>query len=356
MTGRNIGYAFGALALSVVFFTRPAAAQPPDQEFFDGKTISYLSASAPGSDLDRFDRMVAAEMQKALPTTVTVRNVGDHTRDDVLTRVAAARPDGLTIASLPGAVVYEQLTGQAPVDLRRLSWIGGSAGNPHVLVVPDKSPIHAVKDLRQPGDPFVLGISRVSSSTYIETRMLQAALHLNVRVVAGFRGGDEIRSVNAGTVDAVFGPECLYRDFIDDGLARVVLRFGAADGGDEGLAKVLRHADDGTRETLALLQSVSALGNVTAAPPTVPPRRLQALRAMFRAAVESDDVRDAYPGALVALGGRDVARAVSAALHPGPHAMALIRDTFDVEGGPVLASASPRSTDRGVVSFVGAAR
>jgi tripartite-type tricarboxylate transporter receptor subunit TctC len=354
MIRRSIGTAFSALALCVIVHSIPAAAQSADDEaLFAGKTVTYLTSAPSASDSDRLYRALAAEMRKALSATVVVRNLPDAGREGALQRLASAPADGLTIAAFPGSAVYDQLTGQSPVDVRRLSWIGAAAGDPHVLVVPARSPIHSVKDLRQPGDPFVIGAARVGSPAYIEGRLLRSALKLNATLVAGFRVGDDVRSLNSGTIDAVFGPECLYRELVDDDDARVILRFGAVDAGDDTLAKLLRHQDDGAREVMGLLQSVAALGTVTAAPAGVPARQLQVLRTTFRQAMESDAVRAAATGPLTAMGGRDVARAIGDALHPGPHASALIRDVFDVDTGPVLAGNPTDHTSPTVVSFVG---
>jgi hypothetical protein len=350
MIRRIIGTALGALALCVIVHSVSAAAQSEDESFFVGKTLTYLTSAAPGGDADRFDRAVAAEMQTSLSASVVVRNVADPSREAALLRLAAAPADGLTIATFPGAAVYEQLTHQATVDLRRLSWVGAAAGDPHVLVVPALSPIRSVKDFRQRGDAFVIGAARVGSPTYIEGRLMRSALGLNARLITGFRHDDDIRALKSGTIDAVFGPEYLYRELIDEDDARVVLRFGSADVGDDSLARLLSKQDDSARETLTLMQSVSSLGTVTAAPAGLTAGRLQVLRTAFRQAMESDAAREAYSGALTMMGGRDVARIVGDALHPGPHATALIRDVFDVDSGAMIAGNLPRS---GVVSYVG---
>jgi hypothetical protein len=353
MIRRILGTAVSALTLCAIVHSVPAAAQSFDDAFPAGKTVTFLTSAASGSDADRFDRALASEMHRALATTVVVRNVSDPSRDAALLRLAVAPADGLTIAAFPSAAVYEQLTRQAALDLRRLSWIGAAAGDPQVLVVPALSPIRSVKDFRQPGDPFVIGAARVGSPTYIEGRLLRSALNLNARLVAGFRDGDDVRSLNNGTIDALFGPECLYRELIDDDSARVIVRFGTADVGDDSLARLLSHQNDGAREVLSLMQSIASLGTVTAAPAGVPARHLQALRVAFRTAMGSDAVRSASSGPLTMMGGRDVARAVGDALHPGPHASALIRDVFDVDSGPVLAG---NTAGQPVVSFVGTPR
>jgi tripartite-type tricarboxylate transporter receptor subunit TctC len=350
MIRRALGTAVSALALCAFVYSTPAAAESSgDEAFFAGKTVTLLTSAPPGGDTDRFERALASEMEKKLSATILVRNVADPARDAALLRLAAAPADGLTVAMFPGAAVYEQLTHHEFVDLRRLSWIGAAAGDPHVLVVPGLSPIRSVKDFRQPGDPFAIGISRVGSPSYMEGRLLRSALNLNARIVAGFRDGDAIRSLNQGTIDAVFGPERVYREQIDEEDARVILRFGSADIGDELLAKLLRHENDGARETLSLMQSVASLGTVTAAPAGMSASRLQVWRAAFRQAMDSDSVRAASSGPLTTMGGREVAQAVGDALHPGPHATALIRDVFDVDSGPVVARNNPPPT----VSLVG---
>ena len=53
----------------------PAAAQNP-ADFFKGKTVTYIVATAPGGGYDLYGRLVSEYMQKHLPgSTFIVKNV-----------------------------------------------------------------------------------------------------------------------------------------------------------------------------------------------------------------------------------------------------------------------------------------
>ena len=99
--------ALTAFALSA----QPAPAQT-GADFFKGKTVTYIVATAPGGGYDLYGRLVAEYMQRHLPgSTFIVRNVPGAGHLIGTNAIYAAKPDGLTIGTFNTGLIYNQLIG-----------------------------------------------------------------------------------------------------------------------------------------------------------------------------------------------------------------------------------------------------
>lgn len=96
-------------------------------EFYKGKTVTYVVATAAGGGYDFYGRLVAGAMQTYLPgSTFVVKNVPGAGHLLGANMVYNARPDGLTIGTFNTGLIYSQLIGRDGVkfDLKTMSWIG----------------------------------------------------------------------------------------------------------------------------------------------------------------------------------------------------------------------------------------
>src|SRR5258707_1359110 len=78
------------------------AAQGADkaEDFFKGKTITYIVATAPGGGYDTYARLIARYMNKYLPNSkVIIRNIPGAGHVVGTNTLYAAAPDGLTIGT-----------------------------------------------------------------------------------------------------------------------------------------------------------------------------------------------------------------------------------------------------------------
>ena len=88
-------------------------------EFFKGKTVTYIVATAPGGGYDAYGRLVAEYMQKHLPgSTFVVKNMPGAGHVIGANAIYAAKPDGLTIGTFNTGLIYNQLIGLEGVTLR----------------------------------------------------------------------------------------------------------------------------------------------------------------------------------------------------------------------------------------------
>ena len=120
---------------------RLAGSPPPAQtgaDFYKGKTVTYIVATAPGGGYDLYGRLVAEYMQKYLPgSTFVVKNMPGAGHLIGTNTIYASKPDGLTIGTFNTGLIYNQLIGLDGVkfDLNKMSWIGKAASDPRVFTM-----------------------------------------------------------------------------------------------------------------------------------------------------------------------------------------------------------------------------
>src|ERR1700742_783995 len=113
-------------ALAAGLGVSPVLAQT-GADFYKGKTVTYIVATAPGGGYDLYGRLVAEYMQRYLPgSTFVVRNLPGAGHLVGTNTIFASRADGLTIGTFNTGLIYNQLVGLPGIkfDLTKMSWIG----------------------------------------------------------------------------------------------------------------------------------------------------------------------------------------------------------------------------------------
>src|SRR5690349_15567901 len=165
-------------------FVTPAAAQT-GADFFKGKTVNYIIATAPGGGYDLYGRLVSEYMQKHLPgSTFVPRNMPGAGHIIGANFLYASKPDGLTIGTFNTGLIYNQLVGvdALKADLTKMSWIGKASTDPRAIVISTNSPIKTFGDLQKAKD-VVFSTSGVGSAGYAETKVLSDMLGLPIRLL-----------------------------------------------------------------------------------------------------------------------------------------------------------------------------
>src|SRR4051794_20119078 len=144
------------LALAAVGFAASAAPAQTGADFYKGKTVTYIVATAPGGGYDLYGRLVAEYMQKYLPgSTFVVKNVPGAGHLIGANTIYASKADGLTLGTFNTGLIYNQLIGREGVrfDLTKMSWIGKAASDPRVITIGAQSPIRSFQDLMALKEP-----------------------------------------------------------------------------------------------------------------------------------------------------------------------------------------------------------
>jgi tripartite-type tricarboxylate transporter receptor subunit TctC len=340
MFGRELTVLAGAVILLLVAPT--AANAQSEADFFKGKTVNYIIATAPGGGYDYYGRLVAEYMQKHLPgSTFVVRNMPGAGHIIGANFIYASRPDGLTIGTFNTGLVYNQLVGleNMKADLTKMSWIGKASTDPRAIVISTASPIKTFADL-QKGSQVVFSTSGVGSAGYAETKVLSEMLNLPIKLVTGYNGNDDQLAMRRGEVAGTINTRSSWDAFVKNGYARFVAQIGGRDSDVPQLSSFVQ--GDDAKAVVALIASQGEIGRLTAGPPGIPPARLEVLRQAYKAAMEDKELQDkaAKGGRPVEpLYGADVEKLVKAALVQPEKTVATLKKALSEQDAPAALKA-----------------
>jgi tripartite-type tricarboxylate transporter receptor subunit TctC len=332
----------GLAALAAASAAMPAAAQ---DDFFAGKTMTYIVTTDPGGGYDTYGRLIARYLEKHLGLDrVLVRNMPGAGHIVGTNFLYAAEPDGLTIGTFNTGLVYAQLLGLEGVqfDLAEMSWIGKAANETRSLVIGAETPYKSIEDVLGAAEPIKLAAAGVGSAAYNETLLVAEALDLNIEVIPGFSGTEGEMSILRGEVAGTLGSKSSLQPFVDAGSGFFALDIGGTPDPAIPQARDLVKDDEG-RSIIAVIESQATLSRLTAGPPGIPADRLERLREAYAAALSDPALlaeAETMGIPIEPLIGEDVARAIDAALHQPPETVALFASVMNAEVPAVTVEAA----------------
>jgi tripartite-type tricarboxylate transporter receptor subunit TctC len=293
--------ALSAMAVVVAFAgSRPLEAQ----SFFAGKTVRIVVGLAPGGGFDTYARLLARHLGRHIPgnPAIVVENMtgaGGLIAANHLYRVA--KPDGLTLAHVPGTLLLGQVLGQPGIefDARKFEYVGATVKEEVVCAMTRASGITSVEQWMAAKVPIKIGAVAPGAPTDNSPRILKATLGLPIQVVTGYKGTAEIRLAAesgevAGACWAWESMRATWRRALEAGDAVPIVQVTAkplADLPKVPLAISLAKTDEARRLIQVGIQDGSAYSRPFMAPPGTPKDRLQALRQAFTAALNDPALR-----------------------------------------------------------------
>lgn len=280
--------AFATVALTVLW-AGPTLAQD-GAEFYKGKTVNYIVATAPGGGYDTNGRLVAQFMQKHLPgSTFVVQNMPGAGHLIGTNFIYASKPDGLTFGTFNTGLIYSELSGNPGIkfDLAKMSWIGKVSSDPRVIVVSKDSGINSYEDLKNLKEPIKFASAGVGSASTIETTMLVKALGLKIEVVSGYNGSDDQLAMRRGEVQGIIGSRSTFQPFVDAGNGKFIAQIGGSEADVPQLSTLVDGAD--AKRVIDLVESQSDISRLTAGPAGIPEDRLKTLRDAYAAATSDPE-------------------------------------------------------------------
>jgi tripartite-type tricarboxylate transporter receptor subunit TctC len=310
----------------------PALAQT-GADFYKGKTVTYIVATAPGGGYDLYGRLITEYMQKYLPgSTFVVKNVPGAGHLVGTNTIYNSRADGLTIGTFNTGLIYSQIIGRDGVkfDLTKMSWIGKAASDPRVITIGTQSPIMSYKDLISLKEPVNFSTAGVGGAAYVETVMLTNALKLPVKVQSGYNGSDDPIAIRRGEITGTLASRSSWEVFVANGWGRFVAQIGGSQKDVPQLMDMI--TDQKGKALIALIQTQGDISRLTAGPPGIPRDRLEALRGAYKKAMEDPELQakaTKLERPIEAAYGDDVLQMVKAALNQTPDTIALLKQTLD---------------------------
>jgi len=323
-----------SVALAFVALGIASASAQPAADFFKGKTITYIVATAPGGGYDTYGRLITRYMPKYVAgAKMVVKNVPGAGHIVGTNTIYAAKPDGLTIGSFNTGLTFAQLLKDEGIkfDLAKMSWIGKASSDPRAMVLTKNSGLKELKELTDKSKPaFKIAAAGLGSSSYIDMKLVAEALQLNVELIPGFNGNEGEMSMLRNEVVAEVGTAESMEQFVKQGHGFFAL---ALSGDAKALPGVPRAAqyvkDDKGKRLLALVETLSEIGRLTAGPPGIPQDRLDALRTAYRHKMEDPEMQAKaakMERPLEPAYGEDVRTMVKAALTQSPETVALLKE------------------------------
>ena len=278
----------------------PAHAQDPVAEFYKGKQLRIITASATGGGYDLYARYVARHLGKHVPgnPTVIVQNMpgagGLAAGNHIYTRAAR---DGLTLGIIQGSLTYAQV-GNSPnvaFDMRGFGWPGSANITSNTCVFSRRSGIAIAQDLLTKA--VIIGGS--GGSTEFVPNLLNALVGTRFTIVKGYKStSDILPAIERGEVEGLCGwgwdsARVNGRDYLARGIISVGLE--CANERNPQLAALnvpfmmdLTH-DEETRRILNFLFAYLVYIRPFVAPPGIPPERLKALQDAFAATLADSE-------------------------------------------------------------------
>lgn len=273
-----------------------AASAETVEQFYNGKTVKLLVGGANGGGYDIFARAFAPYLVQYLPghPHVIVQNVPGVGGIMAAGQIAQTMPrDGTVIAALQSNTPLDPLLGSAkdvPFDPLKLNWLGSLTKETNITVAWHTARVKTVDDLFT--TEMLVGSSGAGTDATIYSALLNKTLGTKLKVVSGYRGGNEIDiAMERGEVEGRASMTLTtlrgsHPDWLRDGKVRIIVQLALAR--DSSIPEVpsimefVKNEDD--RRLYALLLARLETGRPYALGPDVPDERVKALRDAFAAA------------------------------------------------------------------------
>lgn len=230
---------FNVILFIVIFeLLNPSNLEPlfAQANFYQGKTIRFIVGYQAGDNHDLWVRFYARFLGKQIPGNpeFVVQNMPGAGAMIAANHIYnVAKPDGLTLGTIGGALFMAQLTGRKEVqfDWPKFSWVMTPERGGHLLFMRTDAPFKSLDDLRQANEPPRCSATGVGSTGYDIPRLLEEAFGFKFRVISGYPGGAEQDlamernevQCRAITIDGFFGREP-FQTWLKKGFVRVVLQ------------------------------------------------------------------------------------------------------------------------------------
>jgi tripartite-type tricarboxylate transporter receptor subunit TctC len=273
----------GIILIALFLFPLPLLAAP----YYEGKVIRILVGFSPGGGFDRMARLLAKHLPKHIPghPKILVENMPGATGMIEANHVYnIAKPDGLTIGTLHGGIIYVQLAKAEGVkfDLMKYAWIGSAASESTVLAIRNDMPFKTYKDLQQSKAQIVLGTTGPADVNGQFPVILKEYTGINVKMVIYPSSSDIMLAIERKELDGRGGSYSSLKPFIDRGLVRPIIRCQVSAPGIENLPVDQDVTTSKTGKTvMALLNPAYVMGRPYVMPPKTPANIMAILREAF---------------------------------------------------------------------------
>lgn len=287
------GYSFLRIMGLILILLLPSTSRA--QEFYKGKTITFVLGSSPGGGFDVYTRTIARHIGKHIPgnpsTAVDyIQGAGGLIAANQLYNNKSMQ-EGLTVGLFAGSLILNQRLGEkgAQFDAGGFDWMGVPVRDSPVCAVTKKSGIASVQDWFASKRPIKLGGIGPGSTPSVPPRVLKAALGLPIQLIDGYKGTSEIRmAAEGGELDGGCwnweSVKVTWRAGLDSGEVKLVLQMNPQRHPElPNLPNAIEMAKtDVARQLIKIgVHDQSSIFRAYSIPPAVPKDRVKILQKAF---------------------------------------------------------------------------
>jgi tripartite-type tricarboxylate transporter receptor subunit TctC len=264
------------------------------EEFYKGKTITFVVGGSAGGGYDTYTRLIARHFPQYVPgkPSTIVQNMPGAAMLISANYVFNSAPrDGTVIGHWSGPLILQHMMGNPAVqfDGRKFGWIGMPTADSLVCILTERSGIKSADEWRNAKTRVKLGAIGPGTSGTDDTKLLAAAAGFPIQLIEGYKGTADIRvAAETGEVDGTcaFGwqsAKVTWANALKAGQVRVVLQTMLESHPElKSVPLAVQYAKN--EEGKKLLQIASDLyGNqrLYSLPPQVPEQRVRILQKAF---------------------------------------------------------------------------
>ena len=299
---KRLGIKFsGAALLSSIAFAAVAQAQAP---FYQGKTITVIATTAPGGTGDMRVKSIVPALRKHIPgnPTIVIEYMdGGGGRKGANYVFRNAKPDGLTIGAVSGAVIALQVMRESGVlyDIDKFSYLGSPESVNHYTIYSRRElGLSSLEKLRG-ATGLRIGAQSVGHVSYIAGRLFAYFFDLkDPKFIAGYTSPEVDAALMRGELDARANNAASVLRRNPEWLDKGVMNFHAI----LEVPKGTRHPKLGhlpevetfakterERRLLTMWRTFRLVGSPYVLPPGTPKDRIDVLQEAFRKALKDQE-------------------------------------------------------------------
>jgi tripartite-type tricarboxylate transporter receptor subunit TctC len=286
--------------LALAICPTPQYAVAAADEFYRGKSVTLVVGYSVGGGYDQYARVLARHLGSRIPgnPTVLVQNLpGAASLTAVRYLDANAARDGTVITTFDPGLITESFAAPEVLRLRfsGYQWIGSMLRDVRICYAWGATGIKTWDDMMSRKE-FLIGATAKGSNAYVNGAILRKIFNAPVRQIAGYPGSNEQRlALERGELEGNCGSwSAMPQDWVVHDKINPLVRFSPQRPADMP-ARVPFIGDLATtpeqKDLLAVLNASAELGRPFIVAGTVPPERVNVLRAAFRATLDSEALR-----------------------------------------------------------------
>jgi len=171
------------------------AAAEPVADFYRGKSISMIIATAPGGDYDLRARLVSRHIGRHIPgnPAIVPRNMPGGVGIQAANYMASvAAQDGTSLHAIMQNMSTHQALGGAGVeyDTRKFFWIGNTTDTPNTISAWHTTGIRTIQDAM--ARELVIGAPGTATASVYYPKSLNELVGTKFKIVTGYPGGNQV--------------------------------------------------------------------------------------------------------------------------------------------------------------------